>query len=445
MEIPVKRVLVRLLLRSTYYVLLPSLPLAIAQPMQTASRPAVAVNSNMVTEILFTGSQRFQNAELVSASGLKTGQDGSEENLKRAADRLAATGMFADITYSYVSSSQGTRVEFHVNDNPKLLPAHFDNFVWLSRTELLKRLAEREPLFRGEIPNAGEMYLHLADDLRALLVELGVAFGEVKVFPEVAQGGGGVLGFIYSVEGVKLPIRSIELPGVSADLVPVLQKIAATSLLGQDYSENRLRSAAALDLLPEYHRRGFLRAKFGAPVAELQDRTTGAVAVRLPVTEGNRYQLANIQWSGNTVFSVNELGKALKVRSGEVADQLQLEADLGGISKIYGTRGYLEARLQPKYSFDDSAKTVSVDVDVREGGQYRMGKVSFTGLTEDASAPLYKLWKLHAGDVYDASYPGLFLTTAGRSLNLSGLKVQVSQVIQHDSKLIDLIFRFTPK
>lgn len=399
MEISVKRVLVRLLLRSIYFVLLLSLPLAIAQPTQTASRPAVTVNSKTVTEILFTGSHRFQNAELVSASGLKTGQDGSEENLKRAADRLAATGMFADITYSYVSAPQGTRVEFHVNDNPKLLPAHFDNFVWLSRTELLKRLAEREPLFRGEIPNAGEMYLHLADDLKAMLVELGVAFGEVKVFPEVPQAGGEVVAFVYSVEGIKLPIRSIELPGVSTDLDTVLQKIVATSLLGQDYSESRLRSAAALDLLPQYRMRGFLRAKFGAPLAELQDRATGAVAVRLPVTEGNCYQLASVRWSGNSAFSASELGKALKVRSGEVANQLQLEADLGGISKIYGTRGYLEARLQPKYSFDDSAKTVSVDVDVREGGQYRMGKVTFTGLTEDASAPLYKLWKLQVGDI----------------------------------------------
>jgi outer membrane protein assembly factor BamA len=413
--------------------------------MQTAARPAVAVNSKTVTEIRFTGSQRFQNAELVSASGLKIGHDGSEENLKRAADRLAATGMFADVTYSYVSTPQGTRVEFHVNDNPKLLPAYFDNFVWLSRAELLKRLAEREPLFKGEIPNAGEMFLHLATDLKAMLVDLGVASGEVKVFPEVAQGGGGVLGFVYSVQGVKLPIRSLELPGVSADLDTVLQKIAATSLLGQDYSENRLRNVAALDFLPEYHRRGFLRAKFGAPVAELQDRATGAVAVRLPVTEGNRYQLASIRWSGNTVFSANEMGKAVKVRPGEVADQLELEEDLGGISKVYGTRGYMEARIQPKYSFDDSAKTVSVDMDVREGDRYRMDKVTFTGLTENSSALLYKLWKLHTGDVYDASYPDLFLMTAGRNLNLSGLKVQVSQVIQHDSKLVDVTLRFTPK
>jgi outer membrane protein insertion porin family len=424
-------------------VLIPAF-LVVAAWAVAQSRTTALPNSMKLAEVKVVGSHRFESSEVASALGLKLGERVSEDSLKQGADRLAASGMFSDVTYSYVSRPQGTRAEYHVNDTEKLIPAIFENFVWLPPPDLLRELRKREPLFRDEVPNAGEMYERLADDIKGVLDDLHVA-GTVKVLPQVPQAGGEVTGFIYVVDGVKLPIRSTEFPGASSDMNGLLQKVAGSSLLDKDYSVSRVQAITALDLLPQYRMRGFLKAKFGDPLAELHDRVTGAVAVKLPIEEGKQYQLASVRWSGNTTFPASDLTKFLKTPFNKPANQVQLEEDMGAISKIYGTRGYLEARLTPSFSFDDVGQTVTVDVEVREGDQYHMGTVRFEGLPTDAAAKLQKEWKLHLGDVYDTSYPRVFLTGASTHFDFSTLKVQLGQQPNRESKSVDVVFRFAPK
>jgi outer membrane protein assembly factor BamA len=397
-----------------------------------------------LTDIRVSGSHRFESSEIVGALGLRVGEQTNESTLKQAADGLAATGMFSDVTYSYVSGPQGTRVEYRVNDIEKLLTPTFDNFVWLPQADLLSALAKREPLFRGGVPNAGEMYERLADDVKHVLEDLSV-HATVEVLPQVPQNGGEVIGFTYTVRGVKLPIRRIEFPGASPELNGLLQRDAAKSLIDSDYSASRVRTIAAFDLMPEYRMRGFLKAAFGDPFAELQDNATGAVALRLPINEGKQYQLASVQWVGNTAFTTADLTKFLKTPAGKPANEIQLEDDLAAISKVYGTRGFLEARLKPSFNFDDTKQLVTASIEVREGDQYHMGAVQFEGLAENTVVSLQKLWQLRRGDVYDNSYPGLFLTGAGTHFNLSAVRVQISQQLHRKNQSVDVLLRFAPK
>lgn len=413
-----------------------------AQPAQRVA-PVAAKASNRLTEIRVTGSHRFQPEQLSKATGLALGTELEEPGMKAAADRLAATGMFSDVAYTYNVAPQGTRLEFKVNDVEKLLPVHFDNFVWLSATELRRQLEEIEPLFTGEVPNAGEMFQRIATDTKTILAKLNVA-ADVSAYPQAPQTGGDVTGFLYKVEGVKIPIRTVEFTGASPEVGAILLKKAQTILLNNDYSENTVGSVARLDFLPEYRMRGYLKAEFGSPEATLHGES-GAVAVRVPVTEGAMYSVSSLQWSGNTVFQANELVKQLKQKQGQAANQVQLEEDLGGISKNYGTRGYMEARLVPRFNFDDAAHTVLVEIDVHEGDLYRMGKLRFEGLAQNAADSLRKLWTLKEGEPYDASYPGLFLSGASRQYNLSGLRVQFVTQPRRETKTVDLILRFEPK
>jgi hypothetical protein len=408
------------------------------------SRTTASPTSTKLVEIKVIGSQRFQPDELATATGLKLGDSGDENALKQAAERLAQSGMFANVTYSYTSEPKGIRAKYEVNDTDKLVPIHMDNFVWLAPVELVAELRKREPLFRGEVPNAGEMYNKLADDMKSLLADLQVA-AAVRVMPEVPQNGGDVTGFLYTVEGVNLPIHSLKFAGVSGEMNGAFQKIAQSALIGSNYSRSRVLTIATLDFLPQYRMRGFLKAAFDEPLATLADRATGSVAIQLPVNEGLQYKLSTLRWSGNSAFSADELTKALKGKVRAPLNQVQLEEDLGDISKVYGTRGYMEARLNPKFTFDDSGPSVTADIQVQEGDQFHQGDVQFAGLSESAVAALRKLWKLHPGDVYDASYPNLFLQDASRQFDLSQMQIGLSRQAHRESKTVDVTFRFSRK
>ena len=64
-------------------------------------------------------------------------------------------GVFTEIAYSFSYSSAGTKVELHVTDAEKFVPARFEDFVWFSDAELRHRIKEHAPLFNGEVPLSG--------------------------------------------------------------------------------------------------------------------------------------------------------------------------------------------------------------------------------------------------------------------------------------------------
>lgn len=410
--------------------------LVVAQSKAPSSKPA------KLTEVRVIGSKRYQPDELVAATGLKLGTNTDEDALKGAADRLAQSGMFGTVSYSYIAGPDGLRVKYELNDTDKLYPLHLDNFVWLPLTTLDTELRKREPLFRSRLPGAGEMPDRIAQDLKAILAEQHVA-ADVKVFPEAPQNGGDIIGFLYTVEGVSVPIQNVEFPGASSAFSDMLRKSAERLLFKMSYSVAKVRALAGFDLLPQYRMRGFLKATFGDPVAELQDRTTNSVSVQIPVSEGLQYKLSAVQWSGNTIFGADELSKTLKVAIGKPLDGEQLEKDLVAISKVYRTRGYMEAHLEPKFEFDDAAQGVVARLQVQEGSQYHFGNVEFSGLSGNAAAEVRKLWKHAAGDPYDSSYVNLFLEGAARKFNFNGLHVATRSQAHPETKTVDEFIQFS--
>ena len=405
--------------------------------------PALAQSSFKLSTLRVTGSQRFEELTLVRATGLQAGQEVSEGALKEAADRLASPGMFTNVEYTYTEAPTGTVVEFQVKDRERLLPASFDNFVWLSREQLLSELRKREPLFTGDVPNAGSMFQRLADDLKAILAERGV-IATVDGFPVAPMTGGGITGFIYTVQGVRIPIRRVEFPGASPEMTQSLEK-TSTPLLDGDFAESRLRAFCDKDLLPQYQMRGYLHAGFDGAQAQVVEPSTNAVAVRVPVHEGLQYKLTGVRWHGNSAYSASDLSKSLNVRVGQPADKVQLDEDLARMQLIYGTRGYLDAHVETMPVFDDHAATVSFDVDIVEGEQYHMGNLRFEGISDSSANALSKLWKLKPGDTFSTAYAQLFLQGASLQLDLSRVNVEVTRQPHRDTRTVDLVLRFTPR
>ncbi|MGB6477976.1 MAG: hypothetical protein WBF15_02680, partial [Candidatus Sulfotelmatobacter sp.] len=155
------------------HLLLSSLLLSLSAAAQISggAQPPYAYR---LIEVKVTGSKRFTQQEIATASGLPVGTICHEEDFKKAARQLGETGAFGVITYTYTYSSTGTRLEFQVTDADKFVPTHFADFVWFTDEELRQKLHNRIPLFNGELPTNGRMPDQVSDVLQAMLVENGV-------------------------------------------------------------------------------------------------------------------------------------------------------------------------------------------------------------------------------------------------------------------------------
>jgi outer membrane protein insertion porin family len=391
--------------------LLLSLLSTLGYPPNVFAQSANSQSYRLAT-MMFTGLNRFSETQAGKATGLRTGDSVTQAQLAAAVDKLTKSGAFENVSFRYSTNGNSLNVEFQVVEISRLLPCVFDNFVWFSDVEVDKALRDRVSFYAGGVPESGTTSEDVRVALRDMLRANGIP-GDVTVIPSIAGLGQPVSAFVYSVTGVQMPIRSIRFAGNAAIPASSLQA-ASSQMIGRDYSVSYVNQFAGAGLVPLYRKQGYLRARFqkpeGSPLHSNNSGPVQEVSVSLSVEEGQEFYWEKAEWTGNRVFTSEELDRLLGMKPKEVANQEKIDAGLTAIKRAYDTRGFIEAAVKPQEILDDAARLTTYNVAVDEGAQFHLGMVHFEGLPEVASKELIKSWQLKPGDVYDASYPSRFVS-----------------------------------
>jgi outer membrane protein assembly factor BamA len=423
------------------------LPLAlgvfVAGMLQTyaAQKPAAA----RLVEISVLGSKRYSDAQVIRATELQLGVEVTPQALQEAANKLAATGAFSDVDYKYSSKSGGVAVEFHVSDGGDFGACNFDNLVWFEEKGLRAQLKELVPLFGDSIPLKGNIPEKIKTAIAQLLKSRGIP-GTVT-YTALGEVGGPVRAVQFNVIGVRLAIQQIKFLGARAVDAAALTA-AVQPLLHTDYDGAFVREFAEQNVSPLYWRLGYQKVAFSAPHPEALSTggPTQDLVVTIPVEEGGQYLFREIVWTGNNVIPTSELAEKIHVLPGQPADTIQLRKDLDEIQTRYETRGYLAAVASLKPAFDDSAKTVTFEVQIREGDLYTMGKLEIAGIDPARAESLKKGCEMLPGQPYNRSYWSTFISKSGRLLPSSrtGWKTSRREEVHPDSKTVDVMLTFAP-
>jgi outer membrane protein insertion porin family len=386
-----------------------------------------------------SGSERYSEAEIVRATGLEVNDDVTQHDLEEAANRLGATGVFVGVHFQFLPVSTGISATYQVTDNAGTAPVIFENFVWFAPDQLEKELHERVPLFQGRLPNAGT----LLEDTRLALQAL-VNSKNIRGTVKTAVNGqlGQFTSVSFSVEDTENRIAAIKFQGAK-QLDSSLLEDASHALLHTGYSQSAVRTACNTDVKNLYLARGFLKAHFGDPVYRLTKEADAdsPVEVTVAVEEGPQYHLAAVTWSGNTVYSSQQLQRLISLQTGELANAIRLEKDLAPLRKLYGPHGYLGVthKLQA-HPLDNG--TANFEVELHEGVAYQMGKLTIRGGDPDSRTKIQELWKLAPGATYDADYPIKFI------VQMQSLRVAPNLVSKEDiddqSKIVDVTLDIRP-
>src|SRR5208283_4124153 len=263
------------------------------------------------------GTTRYTDKEILAASGLQIGQNFADGDFKEAVQRLGESGLFSNVVYSFSSSSAGTKLELQLTDidKSKLVPAHFENFVWFTDDELRASLQTRVPLFKQLLPIAGNLPDRVSEALQALLAENHYP-GRVDYQRNADLSTGTLNAIDYRVAELSIRIRSVEFPGASPEQTPLLVA-GAHRLIGAEYGRSSLATVAKLNLLPVYLQRGYLKAAFGPSDARVVPQLSSAadapdvadvlVDTIVPVTPGKAYSTSGVDWKGNSAIITGEL------------------------------------------------------------------------------------------------------------------------------------------
>ena len=118
---------------------------------------------------------------------------------------------------------------------------------------------------------------------------------------------------------------------------------------------------------------------------------------------GKQYHLVRVSWRGNTAFSESELANLIPIQPGELFNRTKIAAGLKAAGKLYESRGYINFTCVPTPEMDDEAATLSFEMDVDEGGQFRFGELEVTGMEEAHREILLSAWQGLHGRPYNAA------------------------------------------
>jgi outer membrane protein insertion porin family len=416
---------------------------------QTSHPKAANATSWKLTAVKVTGSQRYKTPEIVAASELQIGKTATDEDFQRATSKLGKTGAFESVSYNFTYAGDTVQLQLKVVDAGQYVPVRFENFVWFSDQELRSTVHDQVPLFDGLLPVSGGLVDQVSDALQVMLLQRKIpAHADYLRF---GPQDGPISAIVFSVTGPFIRVRDVGFEGAGPDELPALKKLGK-ELVGTQYSRTVLLIQTDKNLLPVFLAHGYLKAAFAETKAKVvnesheENQDLTEVEVTFQVEPGRQYKVAEVHWSGNKAIPVDKLQPLLHLQPGQPANAVRMKADLDDVGKLYGTLGYVTAKVQPTPRFDEAQSAVSYQFDVHEGDVYHMGEVDIQGLDDRDARQVLAKWGLAKGSVYDASYANQFLAESFKSALLDPKwNVRVNEDPDPKTKTVDVTLHFSRK
>jgi len=137
----------------------------------------------------------------------------------------------------------------------------------------------------------------------------------------------------------------------------------------------------------------------GNPEAATQKEKKFRMSVTIPVEEGERYRLGDLEITGNTVFDDERLLKAFEVEPGRHYNHARIEEANEAIRELYQSRGYIYAYTNQRLVDDpEQEKVVDVTVDIYEGDRFRLGRLEFAGNSKTQEKVLRREFRINEGE-----------------------------------------------
>ena len=160
-------------------------------------------------------------------------------------------------------------------------------------------------------------------------------------------------------------------------------------------------------ILDLYKDKGYLRAEVAGKRFEAEEE--GKVFLQYDIKEGEKVKIKQINILNTHAFDVGKIKKQMETkekrwwRKGEFKAETYRE-DKEKILAFYKSKGYQQAFIVgDSVYYDESQHKLFIDLEIDEGGQYRMGEVSWDGNALFDDAALADKLELKEGDVYKFS------------------------------------------
>jgi outer membrane protein insertion porin family len=407
----------------TAYLLLP-LGLLVAQAPQRYPIEAIRI----------TGNKLFDQAAIVTTTGLHPGDLLEEKRIETARDKLLASGAFTNISYRYdpAPSKQGYVLTFEVTELAQLFEYRIERLD-VDEAKLRAYLREREPLFGAKIPGAENVLARFRAEIGDYLRSQGKP---AEVGGRVAVDNADTF-VLFSPPGPLPAVATVNFVGNKVIPLTQLQNAIHPAAVGSQFREPRFRELLDMTVRPLYESRGRLRVKFTKIESKPSEGVRG-LAVTVGIEEGEIYTFGEVHVKG-APGGEEAVVKAASLPEGDVANLQLVDAAQARIQNFLHANGHMAAETTSQRELNDSNRFCDITFVINPGPKYTFGKLTFQGLDIHGEAEMKRIWTMKPGGTYNGEYPEMFLARIKEEQLFDGLQNTRAVIIpNHEARTVDV-------
>lgn len=382
--------------------------LLLAQPVFAAQAIEEEVDPNgpwMVCEVAVEGLRNISKRTVTKAGSAKKGTLYERYSVSEDINDISALGNFDKVEVD-ISRIKGTkkdkqffqpypchRLTYIVTEKPI-----FDRLTYQGRKHLGKGAITQAMTLKLKDPfNQAKLDADLAR-IQAKYAEKGYVNAQIKYELTRVEKENTVEVKLIIDEGPRTRVEAVNITGLHE--IPLKKLLAkASNKPGKVYKPQNLQRDYVKMML--YGRnQGYAQFMMTEPKLDY-NADKSLVSVSYDVTEGPKVDFGTTAFEGSTVFSDAELKEKIYYRTGKLYNQKDFEDTVSAIQEAYADKGYLQARVQPRYDVQNGLLNISFDIS--EGGIFYIDNVDVSGYGKTKKYVFTRELSIHPGDLYDAA------------------------------------------
>ena len=149
-----------------------------------------------------------------------------------------------------------------------------------------------------------------------------------------------------------------------------------------------------------YYNEGFIQAKVSPPQVYITPDKK-SIYITVKIDEGQQYKLGSVEYSGDLLFSEEELNEVLELKIGDIFAYDRLQKDLKALQAKYGDLGYAYTNPIPRPRINEKEKIVDLTYDIDKGHKVYFGKFTVKGNAKTRDKVLRRELVILEGELYN--------------------------------------------
>ena len=337
---------------------------------------------------------------------------------------LYGTGFFYNIRVSQTNISDGVVLTYIVQGKPRLTEIKFHGNKKYSDSKLRRKLTSKA----GEPLNEQKLFTD-SQEIQKTYQKAGYPRTEVKYVLNLDEAAGRGTATFEITESPKVKIVEVEFVGAKAFKQRKLRKVVKTRrhwmfswitgsgyLKDEEFEEDRERLATF------YRDHGYI--DFEIKDVQFLNPSPRKMIIRWIVYEGTQYKVGSVKFSGNKLFTTNDIAQGMRTlyaaRGGkkklgpnglsmDVGDTFTpkgYSSDVEAVEDFYGSKGYIDVTQSARNLIvtrvpNTEAGTIDLEFQIDEGQKSYVEKIEIRGNTKTKDRVIRRELAVSPGEVFD--------------------------------------------